>query len=558
MLDKERGLYIAHCANGALSITGKMANRHGLIAGATGTGKTVTLQVIAETFCQAGVPCFMADMKGDLSGISQVGKMSGFIEKRLPEFFSIDHEPLTIDHSNAPFATDKGNGQWSMVNGQSIQFQACPVRFFDVFGEQGHPMRATISQMGPQLLSRLMQLNETQDGVLNIVFRIADERGLLLIDLKDLRSMLDWVSQHAKEYTTKYGNISTPTIGAIQRALLQLENQGADKFFGEPSFDIYDLMQTEGGKGVMNVLAADKLMLQPKLYSTFLLWLLSELYSTLPEVGDLPQPKLVFFFDEAHMLFSDTSKALLDKIEQVIRLIRSKGVGIYFITQSPTDIPENILGQLGNRVQHALRAYTPKDQKAVKTAADTFRANPAFKTDEAIMNLETGEALVSFLDEKGAPSIVERAKILFPLSQIGAITDGQRLDIIKQSRIYGKYDTPIDRESAFEVLMAESEELRVKDEESEAESGRPTPNTQHPTPEKKKSGIMSKVLKAILTAITSTLAAVLGTYVSDKVTGKKTKSKTSTTGRVVKNATSAATRTATKELTRDILGNLIK
>ncbi len=529
MYDKERGLYVAHCANGALSITGKMANRHGLIAGATGTGKTVTLQVMAETFCQAGVPCFMADMKGDLSGISQAGKMSGFIEKRLPEFGI-----------------------------ENPEFQSCPVRFFDVFGEQGHPMRATISQMGPQLLSRLMQLNETQDGVLNIVFRIADERGLLLIDLKDLRSMLDWVSQHAKEYTTKYGNISTPTIGAIQRALLQLENQGADKFFGEPSFDIYDLMQTEDGKGVMNVLAADKLMLQPKLYSTFLLWLMSELYSTLPEVGDLPRPKLVFFFDEAHMLFSDTSKALLDKIEQVIRLIRSKGVGIYFITQSPTDIPENILGQLGNRVQHALRAYTPKDQKAVKTAADTFRANPAFKTDEAIMNLETGEALVSFLDEKGAPNMVERAKILFPLSQIGAVTEGQRLDIIKQSRIYGKYDTPIDRESAFEVLMAEAEQQMVAQQEEAAAAEDAKAAGKVAKEEKKKPGMMSKVLKAILTAVTSTLAAVLGTYVSDKITGKKTKSKTSTTGRVVKNATSAATRTATKELTRDILGNLIK
>lgn len=529
MYDKERGLYIAHCANGALSITGKMANRHGLIAGATGTGKTVTLQVMAETFCQAGVPCFMADMKGDLSGISQVGKMSGFIEKRMPEFGI-----------------------------ENPEFQSCPVRFFDVFGEQGHPMRATISQMGPQLLSRLMQLNETQDGVLNIVFRIADERGLLLIDLKDLRSMLDWVSQHAKEYTTKYGNISTPTIGAIQRALLQLENQGADKFFGEPSFDIYDLMQTEGGKGIMNVLAADKLMMQPKLYSTFLLWLLSELYSTLPEVGDLPLPKLVFFFDEAHMLFDDTSKALLDKIEQVIRLIRSKGVGIYFITQSPTDIPENILGQLGNRVQHALRAYTPKDQKAVKTAADTFRANPDFKTDEAIMNLETGEALVSFLDEKGAPNMVERAKILFPLSQIGAVTDGQRLDIIKMSRIYGKYDKPIDRESAFEVLMAEAEQQLAEQQEEAASKEEAKTAGKAAKEEKKKPGIMSKVFKAVLTAITSTFAAILGTYVSDKVTGKKTKSRTSTTGRVAKNATSAATRTISKELTRDILGNLVK
>jgi hypothetical protein len=528
MLDKERGLYIAHCANGALSITGKMANRHGLIAGATGTGKTVTLQVLAETFCQAGVPCFMADMKGDLSGISQVGKMSGFIEKRLPEFGI-----------------------------ENPEFQSCPVRFFDVFGEQGHPMRATISQMGPQLISRLLQLNETQDGVLNIVFRIADERGLLLDDLKDLRSMLDWVSKHAKEYTTKYGYITTATIGAIQRSLLQLEQQGADKFFGVPSFDIYDLLQTEGGKGIMNVLAADKLMMQPKLYSTFLLWLMSELYSTLPEVGDLPLPKLVFFFDEAHMLFTDTSKALLDKIEQVIRLIRSKGVGIYFITQSPTDIPENILGQLGNRVQHALRAYTPKDQKAVKTAADTFRANPEFKTDEAIMNLETGEALVSFLDEKGAPNMVERAKILFPLSQIGAITEGQRNDIIRQSRIFGKYDEAKERDSAFEMLIADAERQLAEAEEQEKEIAIPKPEKEAKA-EKKKPGMMSKVWKAVLTAITSTLATILGTYVSDKVTGKKTKSKTSAKGRVVKNATSAATRTITKELTRDILGNLVK
>jgi len=525
MFDKERGLYIAHCEAGPLSICGKMANRHGLIAGATGTGKTVTLQVMAETFCQAGVPCFMADMKGDLSGISQTGRMSGFIEKRMPEFGI-----------------------------ENPEFQGCPVRFYDVYGEQGHPMRATISQMGPQLLSRLLELNETQDGVLNIAFRVADERGLLLLDLKDLRAMLDYVAKNAKEFTLKYGTVSTVSVGAIQRALLQLENQGADKFFGEPSFDIKDLMQQEGGKGVMSVLAADKLMLQPKLYSTFLLWLMSELYSTLPEVGDKELPKLVFFFDEAHMLFDGTSKAMLDKIEQVIRLIRSKGVGIYFITQSPTDIPETILGQLGNRVQHALRAFTPKDQKAVKTAADTFRANPKFRTDEAIMNLETGEALVSLLDEKGAPGIVERAKILFPLSQIGAISEGRRLDAIKQSSIFGKYDTPVDRESAFEILIAKSEadekaqaEAEIEEQQAEEEEKKET---------KKKPGIIMKVMKAVLTAVTSTLAAMLGTYISDKVTGKKTKSRTSKTGRVVKNATSAATRTITKELTRDILGNL--
>ena len=526
MYDKEHGLYIAHCENGPLNIVGKMANRHGLVAGATGTGKTVTLQVLAESFCQAGVPCFMADMKGDLSGISQVGKMSGFIEKRAPEFGL-----------------------------ENPDFQSCPVRFYDVYGEQGHPMRATISQMGPQLLSRLLGLNETQDGVLNITFRIADEQGLLLTDMKDLRAMLDYVSKHAKEYTTKYGNISAATVGAIQRALLQLENQGADRFFGEPSFDIYDLMQTEGGKGVMSVLAADKLMMQPKLYSTFLLWLLSDLYSKLPEVGDLPLPKLIFFFDEAHMLFDGTSKALTDKIEQVIRLIRSKGVGIYFVTQSPTDIPENILGQLGNRVQHALRAYTPKDQRAVRTAAETFRANPAFKTDEAIMNLETGEALVSFLDEKGAPSMVERAKILFPLSQIGAITEGQRLDIIRQSRIYGKYDTPVDNQSAYEQLQQMlAEEVEETEETGKAENTETTGKAA----KSKKSGIVAKILKAIVTAITGTLATVLGTMASDAITGKKTKSRTSTAGRVAKNATSAATRTITRELTRDILGNLTK
>ena len=516
---------MAHCEEGALSIQSKMANRHGLIAGATGTGKTVSLQVLAETFSQIGVPCFMADMKGDLSGISQAGKMSGFIEKRLPEFGL-----------------------------ENPEFQACPVRFYDVFGEQGHPIRATVSQMGPQLLSRLLGLNETQDGVLNIVFRIADERGLMIIDLKDLRAMLEYVSKHAKEYTMKYGNVSTASIGAIQRALLQLEAQGADKFLGEPSFDIYDFIQTENGKGVMSVLAADKLMMQPKLYSTFLLWLLSELYSTLPEVGDLDKPKLVFFFDEAHTLFEDTSKALIDKIEQVIRLIRSKGVGIYFVTQYPTDIPDNILGQLGNRIQHALRAYTPKDQKAVRTAADTFRANPAFKTDEAIMNLETGEALVSFLDEKGAPGIVQRAKILFPLSQIGAITESQRMDIIKQSRVYGKYDTPVDNESAFEMLIKESEEaLAVQEAEKQA-----IEEAKEVKKSSKKQGVIGKVVKAIITAVTGTLATAAGTALSNKVTGKKSKSKTSTKEKVIKNTTSAATRTITREISRDILGNILK
>ncbi|MBR5256878.1 MAG: DUF853 family protein [Bacteroidales bacterium] len=546
MLDKERGLYVAHCANGPISLVGKMANRHGLVAGATGTGKTVTLQVLAETFCQAGVPCFMADMKGDLSGISQVGKLSGFIQKRLPEFGIEDP-----------------------------QFQSCPVRFFDVFGEQGHPMRSTISDMGPDLLGRLMELNETQTGVLNIVFKIADDNGLLLIDVKDLRAMLNFVGQNAAEFTVQYGMISTMTIGAIQRALLALESQGADKFFGEPSFDIYDLLQCEGGKGVMNVLAADKLMLKPKLYSTFLLWLLSELYSTLPEVGDMDLPKLVFFFDEAHMLFEDTSKALQAKIEQVIRLIRSKGVGIYFVTQSPTDIPEDILGQLGNRVQHALRAYTPKDQKAVKVAAETFRANPDFDTYEAILQLETGEALVSFLDEKGAPSVVQRAKILFPLSQIGAITEDQRATIIKQSRLWGRYDNPIDRESAYEILVAATAEAERQKAELEAQkkaekeaaaqakeqakADKEAAKAEKEKAKKAKNSIASKVLKSVITAVTGVVAASVADSVSNKVSGTKKKSSgTSTTKKAVQKATKSATNTITKELTRSILGNLIK
>ena len=561
MLDPERGLYVAHSQHGPISLVGKMANRHGLIAGATGTGKTVTLQVLAETFCQAGVPCFMADMKGDLSGISQAGRLSGFIEKRLPEFGI-----------------------------ENPQFQSCPVRFFDVYGEQGHPMRSTISEMGPDLLGRLLDLNETQTGVLNIVFKIADDNGLLLIDLKDLRAMLNFVAQNASEYTTQYGTVTAMSVGAIQRALLGLENQGADLFFGEPSFDIYDLLQCEMGRGVMNVLAADKLMLQPKLYSTFLLWLLSELYATLPEVGDLELPKLVFFFDEAHMLFEDTSKALIAKIEQVIRLIRSKGVGIYFVTQSPTDIPENILGQLGNRVQHALRAYTPKDQKAVKVAAETFRANPAFDTYNTLLELGTGEALVSFLDEKGTPAVVERAKILFPLSQIGAITEDQRKELINKSRLYGRYDHAIDRESAYEILTAATleaekqkkalqeaqeaekrEALEAKERErlqreaerqaaAEAkEQARLAKEAEKQAREaekaaKKKSGggLASKVLKSVITAVTGVAAVA----VADKITG--TKSKTSTKDKMVKKATKSATSTLTREISRSILGNLIK
>ena len=533
MYDLDKGLYVAHGPNGPISICGKMANRHGLIAGATGTGKTVTLQVLAETFCQAGVPCFMADMKGDLSGISQAGSMSGFIEKRCAEFGI-----------------------------ENPEFKPCPVRFFDVFGEQGHPMRSTVSNMGPQLISRILGLNETQEGVMNIVFRVADDRGLLLIDIKDLRSMLAYVSEHAAEYTATYGNVSPASVGAIQRAILTLENQGAEKFFGEPSFDIYDLIQCEQGKGVMSVLAADKLMLNPKLYSTFLLWLLSDLYAQLPEVGDMDLPRLVFFFDEAHTLFDDTSKALVDKIEQVIRLIRSKGVGVYFVTQNPTDVPDSVASQLGNRVQHALRAYSPKEQKVVRAAAETFRTNPSFNTEEAIMELETGEALVSFLDEKGAPSVVERARILFPLSQIGAITEQQRDMAIKQSRLFGRYDNMIDRESAFEVLLAESEtaikeaeEAKAAQEAAKAEEKAAKEAEKAAKSTKKKKSVGKTILGAAIGAAITSVTNSIGTSVANAATGKQTKTDAKT---VANKAIKSATSTATRTLTRSILGNLLK
>ena len=519
MLTEDKSLYVAHGHEGPICLQGRMANRHGLIAGATGTGKTVTLQVLAETFSEAGVPCFMADMKGDLSGISQTGQMSDFIRKRCAEFGMA--EP---------------------------RFHGSPVCFYDVFGEQGHPMRTTISDMGPDLLSRLMELNEVQAGVMTILFKVADERGLLLIDVKDLRSMLTYIADHAKELTRTYGSVSAASVGAIQRALLALESQGADKFFGEPAFDIMDLLQCNAdGKGIMNVLAADKLMQNPKLYSTFLLWLLSELYTRLPEVGDQELPRLVFFFDEAHTLFTDTPRALVDKIERVVRLIRSKGVGVYFVTQNPTDIPDSVLAQLGNRVQHALRAYTPKELEKLRAAAKTFRANPALDTEEAIKELATGEALVSFLDEKGTPGIVERARIVFPLSQIGAITQAQREEIIKSSRIYGRYDTMTDRESAFEVLLAESE----LGEQAAAPSTLPR---QEEKRGKAKKGILAKIISAVITSVT----AALGTYVANTVTGTKSRSKESIGKKVTKSAVSTATRTATRELGRSILGNLVK
>ncbi len=494
---KEGQLYVAHSAEGPIHIIGKMANRHGLIAGATGTGKTVTLQVLAETFSQAGVPCFMADMKGDLSGISQTGGLSKFIEKRCNE--------------------------WGMDT-STLAFKGCPVRFYDVYGEQGHPMRTTIEKMGALLLARLMDLNETQSGILTLTFRIAKDENLPLIDMKDLRLMLDYVAQNAKRYSTTYGNISAASIGAIQRSLLTLSEQGGDLFFGEPAFDIYDLLQTEGGQGVMNILAADKLMLQPKLYSTFLMWLLSEIYDKMPEIGDMELPKMVFFFDEAHMLFKDTSKALTDKIEQIVRLIRSKGIGVYFISQSPSDLPETILGQCGNRVQHALRAFTPKDQQAVRVAAQTFRPNPAFETEREILELGTGEALVSFLDEKGAPSIVQKAKILFPLSQIGAITQEQRETINSTSRISGKYETRIDRESAFEQIVKQREATEKEEAEIKAKEAAEKEKERKEKEESRKSK-RSSTSKSIFTTVIGTavtyFAKTIATQLARNLTKKK-------------------------------------
>lgn len=445
MFDNSNRAFIAINDEAEVCLIPKMANRHGLITGATGTGKTVTLQTLSETFSEMGVPVFAADMKGDLSGVAKAGGNKESVTKRVDSYG----------------LKDKG-----------FDFKAFPVRFWDVFGEQGHPVRTTITEMGPLLLERLLQLNDTQGAILSMVFKIADDNNLLLIDLKDLQKMVQFVGDNRAEFTTKYGNISPASIGAIQRALLRLESEGADKFFGEPELVITDFIQTEQGKGVINILAADKLMNSPRVYTTFLLWLLDDLYNTLPEVGDLDKPKLVFFFDEAHLLFNDMPKTLLEKVEQIVRLVRSKGVGVYFCTQNPADIPQTILGQLGNRVQHALRAYTPNDQKAVKVAANTFRANPKFSTEQAITELNVGEALVSFLDEKGAPQMVQRANILPPQGQIGPITVGERDQIMRSSLIYGIYEKTVDRESAYEILSKKQELHEEERKQAEAEKER--------------------------------------------------------------------------------------
>lgn len=418
-----------------------LANRHGLIAGATGTGKTVTLQILAEQFSQMGVPVFMADVKGDLSGISQVGGPHPKLEERA-----------------------------KVIGLESYPRFSCPTLFWDVFGEQGHKLRATVSEMGPLLLARLLDLSEAQEGVLNIAFKIADDEGLLLIDLKDLRAMLGWVAENAKEIQAQYGLVSAASVGAIQRSLLVLEQQGGDSFLGEPALDLRDLMRTtHDGKGYVNILASDKLMSSPRLYATFLLWLLSELFEEMPEVGDLEKPKLVFFFDEAHLLFNDAPKALIEKVEQVVRLIRSKGVGVYFVTQNPLDIPDSVLAQLGNRVQHALRAFTPRDLKAVNAAADTFRPNPLFKTSEVITTLGVGEALVSTLEAKGTPIIVQKTLIRPPGSRLGPVTPDERKATINSSPVAALYDREVDRESAFELITKRTAARDEEEAQIEAE-----------------------------------------------------------------------------------------
>lgn len=497
MFDNEKRAFIAISDSKELLLNSKMANRHGLITGATGTGKTVTLQTMAETFSSMGVPVFAADIKGDLSGVANIGGNKESVTKRV----------------NSYKLAEKGH-----------VFQAFPVQFWDVFGEQGIPVRATVADMGPLLLSRLLSLNDTQSGVLTIIFKISEDESLEILDLKDLKKIVEHIGNNSAQYTTKYGNISTASVGAIQRRLIELEQQGAEYFFGEPSLNLDDLIQTEGNKGVINILVADKLMQSPKVYSTFLIWMMTKLYQSLPEVGDPEKPKLVFFFDEAHLIFNEAPKALIDKIEQVIKLIRSKGVGIYFISQSPSDIPDSILSQLGNRVQHALRAYTPKDQKALKAAAQSFRSNPNFDTEKAISELSTGEALVSFLDEKGAPSHVERAFILPPEAQIGPITESERKAIIDKSILFRHYGTTIDRDSAYEKLCRYNEQVAAQTarEEAEKEANR-TANqrsTQSPTQGRRTT---SRQSNTIMKTLASAVLVPLGRQLINSFFGKKRK-----------------------------------
>jgi len=491
MLTPDGNMLIAKSGNlKDLFINPRMANRHGLIAGATGTGKTVTLQVLAEAFSLKGVPVFMADIKGDLSGVSITG-------------------------ADNPKITDRVQS----LQLQDYSHRGFPVTFWDLYGEQGHPLRTTISEMGPLLLSRLLNLNDIQSSVLTIIFKIADDNNLLLLDMKDLKKMCEYVGNNRDQFITSYGNISVASIGAIQRELISLEQQGADKFFGEPAIDIFDFMQTDSsGLGMINIIAADKLMMSPRAYSTLLLYLMSELFERLPEAGDLDKPKLVFFFDEAHLLFNEAPKVLLDKIEQVVRLIRSKGVGIYFCTQNPIDVPDVVLGQLGNKVQHALRAFTPRDQKAVNTAAETFRPNPEIKVEQVITELGVGEALVSFLDEKGIPAPVERAKILPPQAQIGPISPDERSAIIRRSIIAGVYEKEVDRESAFEILQSrinkEQEAIRAEEERVQEEKERAKAEKEQAAEEKRKKseggGLLGDLTQYVGRSVTSTIGREIG------------------------------------------------
>jgi DNA helicase HerA-like ATPase len=491
-----------------------MMNRHGLIAGATGTGKTVTLQTMAQALSKMGVPVFLADVKGDLAGLSQPGGTSAKVLERVKELGIADFKP-----------------------------EACPVTFWDVFGDSGHPVRTTVSEMGPLLLARLLNLNDTQSGVLSLVFKIADDHGLLLLDLKDLRAMVQHVGEHASDYTTEYGNVSTASIGAIQRNLLALEQQGADHFFGEPALNLDDFLQTDtNGYGMVNILAADKLMLAPKVYATMLLWLLSELFERLPEAGDLDQPKLVFFFDEAHLLFDDLPKVLEQKIEQVVRLIRSKGVGVYFVTQSPRDVPEEVLGQLGNRVQHNLRAFTPDDLKAVKLAAQTFRTNPAFDTAEAMTQLAVGEAIISTLDEKGQPNVVQRAFVVPPASQLGAITPEQRQQIIRSSLIYGTYEKVVDRESAYEKLKGAAQSAPPPPAAAPAQTMAPPP----PAP------VAAAQAPAGPSAMTEALQGALGVGSALWNAGRSSRNSNSIAETLMK----SAVRSVGSQIARGIMGSI--
>lgn len=482
MFDNEKRAFIAISEEKEICLLPKMANRHGLVTGATGTGKTVTLQNLAETFSKMGVPVFAADIKSDLSGVAKIGGNKESVVKRV-ESYKLQ---------------DKG-----------FEFESFPIQFWDVFGKEGAPVKATIEDMGTLLLSRLLSLNDTQSGVLSIIFKISKEESLELIDLKDLQKILEYVGNNLNSFTTNYGNISAASIGAIQRGLLQLEEEGGHHFFGEPNLNLDDLIQTDQNKGIINILSADKLIHSPKIYSTFLLWMMSKLFETLPEVGDMEKPKLVFFFDEAHLLFNDAPKALVEKIEQVVRLIRSKGVGVYFITQSPSDIPDSILSQLGNRIQHALRAYTPKDQKVLKAAAQSFRANPKFDTEKAISELGTGEALISLLDEKGAPQPVERAYILPPEGQIGPINEEERASIIKNSYLHKHYSQEIDRESAYEKLTEKLNTINLEKENVAQAKADAKAKKEQEKIDKESSKQRNKVIGTIASAIVVPLAKQL-------------------------------------------------